>query len=104
MAKAEAVIEELLAKRTAGQEASLQEIEQAVLGTGQAWEQAVTAELVAESGQALPETWPRCPDCGQRLKAKGKRNRRLVTQTGEVSVVRAYYHCAACGKGLFPPG
>jgi hypothetical protein len=31
VAKAEAVIEELLTKRTAGQEASLQEVEQAVL-------------------------------------------------------------------------
>jgi hypothetical protein len=104
LAKAEAVIEAMLAQRKAASEISLAEIEQGVLAAGQEWTQALTAELVADSGRGLTDPWPTCPECGRRLKAKGKRRRRLVTQTGEVTLRREYYHCAACGKGLFPPG
>jgi hypothetical protein len=38
------------------------------------------------------------------MKNKGKRRRRIVTEAGEIELKRTYYHCAACGVGLFPPG
>ena len=104
MAKAEAVIEALLVARKAPAEATLADIEQAVLVAGQRLEQELTAELMAESAAELVERWPTCPECGRRLKAKGKRRRTVVTETGEVTLEREYYHCAACGSGLFPPG
>jgi len=104
MAKAEAVIDELLVTKKAPAEASLADIEQAVLVAGQRLEQELTAELLAESGAEVEQSWPICPQCGRRLKAKGKRRRTLVTETGEVSLEREYYHCAACRTGLFPPG
>jgi uncharacterized protein with PIN domain len=104
MAKAEAVIDELLTKRPAPEQASLGDIEQAALQLGEQLEQAVTAELMQDSAAAVEPERPTCPNCGQPLKAKGRRRRRIVTETGEVTVEREYYHCAACGQGIFPPG
>ncbi len=102
-AEAEAAIEQLLASRKAPGEASLADIERVVRAASQQWEQALTAELLAESAAELP-AWPTCPQCGQKMKNKGKRRRRVVTETGEVDIERHYYHCAACGQGFFPPG
>jgi len=36
------------------------------------------------------------------MKPKGPRARGLVTEAGEVRVVRAYYYCAACDAGRYP--
>lgn len=103
MAHAEAAIDTLLATRKAPAQASLADIEQVVRRAGQQIEQALTAELVAESA-AQPPPWPACPQCGGKMKHKGKRRRRVVCQTGDIEVERSYYHCAACGQGIFPPG
>jgi NADH pyrophosphatase NudC (nudix superfamily) len=102
-AEAEAAIEELLTKRKAPAEASLADIEQVVRAASLKFEQALTAELLAESAAQLP-AWPSCPQCGQKMKNKGKRKRRVVTETGEVEIERHYYHCPDCGHGFFPPG
>jgi uncharacterized protein with PIN domain len=104
LAYAEAAIDKLLAQKQPPETATLAEIEEVVLQARQQIEQALTSELVEESGQALLAVWPVCPKCGQRLKAKGKRPRRVVTVTGEVTVTREYYHCRACQRGFFPPG
>ena len=103
MAGAEAAIDKLLARRKAPAEASLADIEQGVRAAGQQIEQTLTAELAAESATELPP-WPTCPQCGRKMKNKGKRRRRVVSETGEVELERTYYHCAACGRGIFPPG
>lgn len=103
MAKAEATIDAMLAARKRPTEAQLEDIEQTALTAGQRLAHAVTMELVAESAAELP-AWPQCPTCGQKMKAKGKRRRRVVTESGEVRLKRTYYHCAACGQGIFPPG
>jgi len=102
-AEADAAIEELLAKRKAPAEASLADIERVVRAASLKFEEALTAELLSESASELP-AWPTCPQCGQKMKNKGKRRRRVVTETGEVELERHYYYCAACVRGLFPPG
>lgn len=104
MAQAEVLIDALLSSCQPAAEATLTDIEQAVLGLGQRLQQALTAELVNTQATAVEASGLRCPHCGGKLKAKGKRTRRVVTETGEVKVTREYYHCAACGTGLFPPG
>ena len=104
MVKAEAAIDGLLATRTRSAEAKLVDIEQVVLTARQQIAQALTAELVRESAGAVTPAWPNCPKCGRRMQVKGKRQRTLVLETGEVTVARAYYHCAACKTGVFPPG
>lgn len=103
MAEAEAAIDQLLRARKPPAEASLADIEQVARAAGQQVAQAVTAELAVESAVELPP-WPSCPECGQKMKNKGKRTRRVVTETGEVELERSYYHCAPCGRGIFPPG
>jgi tRNA(Ile2) C34 agmatinyltransferase TiaS len=102
-AAAKAAIAKVLAERKLPAEASLADIEQTALAAGAAIEQAIAAELARESAAVLP-AWPNCPQCGQKMKSKGKRRRRIVTEAGEIEVERLYYHCAACGQGFFPPG
>jgi tRNA(Ile2) C34 agmatinyltransferase TiaS len=102
-AAAKAAIAKLLAERPLPAEATLADIEQAALTAGQEIQQAIAAELARESAVELP-AWPNCPQCGQKMKSKGKRRRRIVTEAGEIEVERLYYHCAACGQGFFPPG
>ncbi len=104
LAQAEAALDQLLATRPPPATAQLADLEQAVRVVGQELEQAWTAELVAESAGELPVSWPTCPVCGRRMKAKGKRRRRLVTVTGEVPLEREYYYCGECRQGFFPPG
>lgn len=104
MAQAETLIDELLSSQKPVEASTLADIEQAVLGLGRRLQQALTAELVKAQATVVEPVGLTCPQCGGKLKAKGKRTRRVVTETGEVSVARAYYHCAACGTGLFPPG
>lgn len=99
MAKAEPAIDELLARRKDPREATLSDIERAVLVAGRQIEQELTAELVKESAAQVDGEWPTCPECGGRLKAKGERAKRLVTEKGEVKRKRKYYHCAGCRRG-----
>lgn len=102
-AAAKAAIARVLAERTPPAEASLADIEQVALAAGAEIQQAIAAELARESAAVLP-AWPQCPTCGQKMKTKGKRRRRVVTEAGEIEVERLYYHCTACGQGFFPPG
>ena len=104
LAQAEVAIDELLAKKTAPATASLADIEQVVRQAGETIQEAMTTALLQASGEELAAQWPTCPTCGQRLLAKGKRPRRVVTETGEVVVMRDYYYCRHCRKGIFPPG
>jgi len=102
-AAAEAAIAQALVGRKLPAEASLADIERVAREAGQQIEQAIAAALAQESAAVLP-AWPNCPQCGQKMKNKGKRQRRIVTEAGEVEVERAYYHCAVCSQGFFPPG
>jgi len=102
LAQAEAAIDELLAKKKAPAIASLADIEHVVRQAGETIQEAMTTALLQESGAELTAQWPTCPTCGRRRLAK--RPRRVVTETGEVVVVRDYYYCRHCRKGVFPPG
>ena len=104
LAQAEAAIDEMLAQKKAPAVASLADIEQIARQTGEKVAEAVTTALLQESGAELTAQWPTCPTCGRRLLAKGKRPRRVVTESGEAVVVREYYYCRHCRKGVFPPG
>jgi uncharacterized protein with PIN domain len=101
MAQAEAAIEALLAKRAKKDELDLSDIEHLVREAGQQVMQEMTNDLA--DAEAAKEEEAKCPECGQRLRYKGKRKRKLVTETGEVSLERRYYYCPTCRKGFFPP-
>jgi NADH pyrophosphatase NudC (nudix superfamily) len=100
---ANAAIAKALAERKLPAQATLADIERAARSAGAEIEQAIASALAQESAAELP-AWPNCPQCGQKMKNKGKRHRRVVTEAGEIEVERTYYHCAACGQGVFPPG
>jgi hypothetical protein len=102
-AATEAALAKVLAERPLPAQATLAEIERVARSAGQEIEQAIANTLAQESAAELV-AWPHCPHCGRKLKHKGKRRRRIVTEAGEIEVERVYYHCAVCGVGLFPPG
>jgi hypothetical protein len=68
----------------------------------------LAAELLESILQLQPEAGvgpgPACSQCGQAMRSKGKKRRKVITSQGEVTVNRAYYFCEGCEAGLFPPG
>ena len=101
MAEAETAIEKLLAGASEKEELQLSDIEHLARTAGQRMMQRITEGLVeAEAGH---EESRDCPQCGQRMRYKGRKKRDLVAETGEVKLERAYYYCPSCQKGFFPP-
>ena len=102
MAEVEAMIEEALTKGE--DELTLEEIEDIALVTRDQMAQSLTGGLVEQQAETGDAELPLCPDCGQPMRPKGKKGRYLRTRSGETRLERAYFYCAACGRGHFPPG
>jgi uncharacterized protein with PIN domain len=65
-------------------------------------EEVAQASASTQGGQE--EGTQRCPHCGERIYARGKRQRRLQTQGGQqVTLTRQYQSCPSCGYSFFPP-
>lgn len=63
------------------------------------------AEAVIDQQPAVAPLSVKCPQCARPMHQKKKRQRRSVqSRAGQVAVARAYYYCAHCRVGLFPPG
>ena len=104
MAKAEAAIDELLAKKPADNKITLGDIEGLAIQTGQRLEAEVLGSLLERSGKSREVTGVRCPMCGRKMHRKGQRKRRVISEAGESEIERAYYYCEGCRQGTFPPG
>jgi len=104
MGEAEVVISRLVAERKRGDGLTLTEIEQVVLAAGQQLQRALTEKLLAAGEAERREPRPLCRRCGGRMRHKGYRDKRVVTETGEVLLRRAYFYCETCRQGIFPPG
>jgi len=100
MAEAEDAINKLLAGASEKEELQLSDIERLVRATGEGVMGRFTEELVA--AEAREEEECMCPECGQKMRHKGRKARGLVTETGEIRLERAYYYCPTCRKGFFP--
>ena len=101
LAQAEEAIEAMLNSPEVHPEMTLSEMERAVSALGGHLEQQIMQELVNTSqGQGTKL----CPECGGKLRNKGKRPKRVETVRGEIEVERDYYTCVECGTGYFPPG
>lgn len=62
------------------------------------------AHLAYQHGDGEVMEGVSCPECGQPMSYKGKPSREVIHKEGETGLKRAYYHCARCEVGLFPPG
>jgi hypothetical protein len=103
MKEAEALIDQMLADKRPADKIMLKEIEQAAIQVGQGMQATVARELVKDSQTENSEV-PECPGCGQSMRLKGHRKRRVESEAGLVEMERAYYYCASCRRGIFPPG
>ena len=62
------------------------------------------AQLACQHGDGEVVEGVSCPECGQAMSYKGSPRREVEHLEGEMELVRAYYYCAPCEGGLFPPG
>lgn len=102
MRQAETLIDRLLSEKKPADEIRLSDIERAAVEAGLGFGEAVARQLTQEGQEPVQK--PVCPGCGQKMKLKDYRSRRVVTEAGEVEVRRAYYYCLTCRRGVFPPG
>jgi hypothetical protein len=103
VAEAEAAIVQMLKERKPTSDITLTEIERLARQVGQRMAAAATEVLVAASEDEQDVGFT-CEKCQRRLRYKGKKRRRVVTENGEVTIERVYYYCEGCESGFFPPG
>lgn len=103
VAEYEARLDEALAALGSDGEVTLEQIENRAAQLGREIAQQLNQTVLeADSGQSA--VGPSCPQCKHEMSYKGLKPRYLRTRNGEVCVKRAYYYCADCRCGLFPPG
>jgi hypothetical protein len=83
-------------------EADLTRIEELAEHIGSTTNRELTEELVRKQAEQELVRETACPECGGVTHFKGRYEQEVVTAQGRVRVARAYYHCAACGKGSCP--
>ena len=62
------------------------------------------AQLACQYGDGTAIEGLACPDCGEAMIYKGESGRGVEHLEGATALGRAYYYCAQCKTGLFPPG
>lgn len=97
---AQSSIEKLLKQKAGRRDLSMTEMEDLIGAFEMDVRRALMQELVDESQTQASGL---CPECGEKLRYKGKKRKQVASLRGEVEVERDYYHCAGCGSGYFPP-
>lgn len=80
---------------------SFDEMEEIALEVGQVIHEQLLAAAAEEREQ---QRIGNCPECGGKLKKKGKKARQIKTSRGVVKINRERYECENCGGSVFPPG
>ena len=103
-AEAERLIDALLDWTDQTDAPNLTQIEDEVLKLRQQFAEKLAEAAVDRQATSDPLTMT-CPKCARPMHQKKKRQRRRVeSRVGGVPLNRAYYYCAHCRIGLFPPG
>lgn len=102
MAQVEKLVEEAL--EAGDKPVTITEIEAIALAARDQVGQILTGRLVEQRADQPSVEAPRCAECGQPMRIKGKKRRYVRTRSGETQMERAYYYCATCRHGTFPPG
>jgi hypothetical protein len=103
-AKAEEMYDELYEWRERHPEASFDEIGHQVTPRRQRLMGELMSQLALQQGSGVVVEGLTCEECGHALTYKGQPGRGVDHLEGEARLKRAYYHCAHCEGGLFPPG
>jgi uncharacterized protein with PIN domain len=101
MTQVEKLVEEALEQ--GDKPLTITDIEEIALAARDQVAQMLTGHLVEQQAEHSAEAAPRCPECGQVMHTKGKKTRYVRTRSGETQMERAYYYCATCRRGSFPP-
>ena len=96
--------EKLWQWRAAHPEASIDEIVRQVTPWRRNLMGQVVVQLAAQHGSGVAVEGVRCAECGAELTYKGEAPRGVIHLEGEAELSRAYYYCASCKAGIFPPG
>ena len=96
--------EELRSWRAKHPGASFDEIAAQVTPRRRAVMGKVLAHLACQHGDGEEVAGLRCAECGELMSYKGRPTRGVEHLEGELVLGRAYYYCAGCESGLFPPG
>ncbi len=100
---AEAMIEEFLDWEEQAAQPNLSQIEGAVLKVRRQLSERMAVVVLEDQDAAHPAEAPLCPQCGARMRYKGQKGRTVESLVGTLRFERAYYHCAHCKGGHFPP-
>lgn len=96
--------EELSEWREKHPEASFDEIAAQVTPKRRELMGQLLAQLACQHGDGEVVEGVKCPECGAAMSYKGRPSREVEHLEGEMEIARAYYYCAHCESGFFPPG
>jgi len=106
-AASQTVGEEMQAWQRAHPVATLTEIELAVEAVTAKLQARLITDMAQDMGEVVTAAveQPDCPNCGARLKRRGRRERWVLVahQPQPLRLEREYFVCSACGAGLSPP-
>lgn len=97
-------VDEVLAWQEEHPKFRLIELEEYLLKVGQKITSGLAKRVVEQKDSKQPVEAPECETCGQRMRYKGQKRKRVISQVGEVEIERGHYWCRKCGSGVFPPG
>ena len=103
-AKAEEMYDQLSEWRERHAEASFDEIGRQVTVRRRELMSELMSQLALQHGSGQEVEGLICEGCGRELTYKGQQRRGVEHLEGEARLKRAYYHCAHCAGGIFPPG
>ena len=103
LAQAEEVIDELLDWHEATEAPTLAQIEDVVVELRKRVSAGMADAVVGDQEAVLPVPGPACPECGEEMHYKGMKEVTVEGRAGTLEMLRAYYYCDRCRRGLFPP-
>jgi hypothetical protein len=104
MQQAEAIIDELLDWQVDNEQPSFSQVEAKVLELREKLSVHMTRVTLEGQAAVRPVPGPRCPGCQREMRYKDMKDNTISSWVGQILIRRAYYYCAPCQRGLFPPG
>jgi len=103
LTEAERLIDQMLDWTDQTDRPNLTQIEIIVLELRRQFGKTLAENAIAAQETVQPVTAPRCPQCRQPMQSKGRKDKTVVSQVGDLHLERAHYYCPPCEGGLFPP-